>query len=453
MSSLRRRILRLNQIARDRLTYVADAHETARIERELLSAAPLRLPLESKSVLFTDEGVETPFLEAEEIDLELTLPAYKIGWDLIPASYRLEISLEGAGTLTARRPDGSLLFKNRRLERRAVLDFSDGQIRLEASSPITRIRLARFTTRAEGSILLGPFRASGIVRAKIVGHGDFRVELAHDEDVPYRIERTALVSDDRYAGTWSVYGSEQKPGLSYSIARQFDPALPAPAFQRELACGKIYQEPEATTGDYYDDVPADFWRGVGNWAAPGEIDEPSFSTERGFWAYLWGTASGDQLLEAFDASTGTPAQLATVASRTGFYLIKAFAATEEELEVVVNGTIAAAGEPLRLSSDPVLPAHNTNTYLTRTPTGVLVPKDDLVRLPYELRPDRFLVKITGRGILRAVEFTVRHNTHRPDGVYEETIYREELSNYKDPDASWPRQRRQRRSNAGLSLEL
>jgi hypothetical protein len=378
----------------------------------------------------------------------------------------MEIQLRGAGTVSARTPSGAILFKNRRIYGESVIDVDRGSVVLEASQPIERLQLYRYAKRAEGEIVIGPFQAHGVVTAEAVGHGAWTCEVGYDYDVYkelsggelHQLEGLPPYQTDQTLQTWDLYGQGEgnhQGQLQYTIARRFDRSLPAPTFQSELECGKIYKESETVTYETphkvsFEEPAADYWTGMGEWTTLSETEAPDMDQDFGYWTHVWGRISAD-LDVCYDLATGQRVSPQRAAEYSGQYLVKS--ADTQTPVADVDGWMSAYGEPMRVFDDPVLLAHNQSPRLYRHQGGVIVPPGEHLKMPYELRPRRFVIRAQGHGILRAIKIRVRSNYGRPDSTLTETVYREELSSYKDPDTAFDRSGRQPRSGAGVELPV
>jgi hypothetical protein len=113
--------------------------------------------------------------------------------------------------------------------------------------------------------------------------------------------------------------------------------------------------------------------------------------------------------------------------------------------------MSGQGEPMRVFDDPMLLAHNQSPRLYRHNDGIIVPPGTHLRMPYTLRPRRFLIRAQGHGILRAIKIRIQSNYGRPDSHLTETVYREQISTYKDLESALDRSGRQPRSGSGVEL--
>ena len=449
------------------------------------------VPLRSQSFQYTAEGAETPWIEADVVRLPtLRLPSKDIGWDLADGLYRIELTLDAPGTFTVARADGAELIRNRYTARTAVVDVSYGALRIASTTAIREVRVLRMVRRTPGEIVLGPFEADGEVRVSVVGHGGLEAQVAWDYDVYRRIVRgrdglpelapTRAVRHWTEAQAAALKAPAQGPRpIPYSVAVQFVepgmPDLPDPLWRSTLRCGRVLDgDPETNVYEQQQVVDAqtaadrDYWLGVGKWGRlPGDA-HPAFEPEGGVWTVLWGrVARGAELLTSAYAANGqqVPPDQLSVPGRyllrrddygwyddatlepDGSVLYKREVFFGDAQAVELDGVWCAYGEPLRYSDDPL--ADLREPVLRRSGSSVIIEEGEYLELPYATYPRRFLIRVQGAGVLRAVDVHVTSSSEGPGGPPIQTTYRVPVSNPHRTDGDRSVSRRAARPAAGV----
>lgn len=441
------------------------AEEIERV-RDLESAAARlhsrarRRTFESKTPLImqgferTSEGWETAPTSSEFVALALSLPARQVAWDLEDASYRLEIELERPGVITARTPEARAVFTNRRVVGVGVLDLSQGRIILQASEPIIRLNLVRFSDRALGELIIGPIEGlSGFVTAEVTGHGDFTCELAYDYAVPGSlvVGTTGVVElAPPTTKKEALFGA----GVPYSVARLVTDT-DEPRWADQIILGKTYGESESvvfamspTPNSPLASEKADYWGGLHAWRPFLPPESPQHATRPGVWTHLWGRVEEDPngvVLRAYALDTGQEVSPGDTRANGRWLLYReddvwsdethltrsATARAVRDDTLVMSGVWCATGEPYRYEDDElVLPGEPV---LSVRAGRVIMPTNNAVACPYEERPTALLIRIRGRGLARAVTLTAETRADNPGADPVTTTHREQLSHYLRPD--------------------
>jgi len=398
------RILKLSELASRVARYRADRRRADELEA-LLRSSPRRL-LMSHGFARSAEGFETQLAGSEEIPLELDLPARVVGWELPDGNYRLEITLSRAGYIDVLSGDGRTLVEGKRVLGSAVLDISSGSVRVRAGVPIESLRLTRYKRRTSGVLELGPLEADGLVTGRAIGFGSFRVLLAYDE----------------------------QDGYSYSTELLRTGLIKAPVWKESLRVGMealSYEDREGPARVTEDTI---VWWGIRK-AMP-ILEDPLLGGER--WAYLWGRITEGTVLRSLSAVTGTPDD----PTQDGFHLIE----VGDELPSY-EGVLAARGEPLRARDDIL--AHNDSVVYVEQDGVRLLPAGPLRIVRCRTHPRRFVVRVEGSGILRAIELEVRSNAHRPDLREEVEVRRYALNDFELPYAPFTAARQRSGSSGDL----
>lgn len=405
----------MNQAARGYLAYARAKKRQVGLEEEASQPAR-RAPIHSKGILFSEEGIETHAVAAEQLGTPFSLPASEVAFEVRPARYRLELRLAEPGAIDVLR-DGQKIVSSRRAAGTAVLDIEGGSFTVASSSLISGARLHRFEQRSEGEIILGPFRAQGTVEATAKGHGTWTAEVASNY-----VRKGSLgaggklpsltLEDDVWEGAvpgQSLPESRLSPieqGTPWSVARRFESGLEAPRWADAVKAASTRSGHEEVSESGVIDLDHDtyeYWRGVGEWALLAGSEAPAFDPAPGRWTYVWGTASG--VGRAYSLQTGRRAD----PTAKGIYLAKSSAPSEVEIE----GAHAAYGSPVSADRE------------------TLAPGGAVWRAKKSEHPPQVLVRLQGKGLARAIEITETRK-RGPKGKEFTQSRRIDLSKYWDP---------------------
>lgn len=408
---MRDRIKELNRKARRYLDYA----EAARAKREIESDARQprrRAPITSSGILFTEEGAETKPLASEEVDVPASVPSQDLSMTLRPARYRIRLQVDGAASVDVR-SGGELVVSGRQALGHAVLEVEGGDLDIYSSSAITAIRVHRFESRAEGSLILGPFSAEGLVSASVVGDGSWGAEVASDRVYEADLDTDTSPSLTVGSGTWegTVPGKETPPsrqdpidGWPWSIVRRFK-SVEDPTWVSSVRAGVTTSGHEEITENGVIDLDHGsfrYWTGVGQWAVFAGSEAPAFSPTSGRWTYVWGSAAG--IDRAYSMRTGRQ----TDPSTEGVYLVRG---RPDETEI--DGAHARRGKPLPKTRRTLSPGPRWKAEKNRHPENVLV-------------------RIEGSGTARALELKTKKN-EGPKGMETTDTRRIDLSRLWRPE--------------------
>jgi hypothetical protein len=334
----------------------AQAAQTAASIRSMTGRRP-RVPIRSQSVEWTEEGLTTPLADPEPVGASFTLPAKSLEWAFKPGRYRLLVRTgEENARLTLTDKDNTIVVRDHQAFGRAILDVNISTARLESTKPVTDIEIYRFTRQMQGSAVIGPFEARGVVRAEARGDGNWSAEVASEPMIPGSVTTDGREpSFDRTGSPWrGTPPSETQPSspggdaVPWATARRF-PAVGAELdFYQAVRAGDVRaghetKELQSTTSP---DGGGLWWPRLQEWRVLGSHRAPSFDPRPGLWTNVWGTARGED--KAWDLRTGRPAD----ARDQGPYLIR----TDDPESVEISGAWGAEGEPVPGADKNALPA-------------------------------------------------------------------------------------------------
>jgi hypothetical protein len=410
------------------LKYQDDLTRAEDLQGRLEQSEGRRRPAAFKGVVFHGEGLETIAGGRVDITPSFTLPAREVSWDFAGGSYEIEVRLSSPGTLTLSSLSGAPFVENRRVTRVARLDIRRGGVVLSATSPIESIRIWRFEKRYPGSVLFGPFDVSGIISARVIGHGTWQADVASDYVMPgqFKAEDGRMVFAREGSAIWRGRGPEAegmpvpRKGANYrQIALTGAPPEPL-KFHPQVESGRVATGHERITLEAPTEVPFD--SSVSYWALPGRWKRLS-SLQAGprpvYQTHVWGSVEGAGRI--FDARTGK--EVASGAA-PGQYV----AQSSELSSVSITGSYAAQGEPVRLRADP-----RALTVAAR-PAGegkAVLPTGSYDKVTYAENPVGVYVRIRGRGQARSLELTVQSSEGSPTGHIIERTRRISLAPFFD----------------------
>jgi hypothetical protein len=431
------RIARLNQLADAAEAQAVSADTARRIAREAQAWPDHRRAVSTYGFHFNDEGAETAYSGVEKVTVPAELPSKEVAWELKHTQssdtadapnirYRVQIETAGPCTVSATDARGVSLMRDKTVLSSAVFDLASGSVRLRATDYVLRLRVVRYTERAEGEIILGPFDADGLVTARAIGHGSFTCEVASDYHTEAGVSPSTSPVWRAPAPGIGDAGSEAtlERGLPWSVRRLTAMGLEAPRWSESVRAGLsaleselvVYDEPQVYDG-------ASYWAGVGEWAVVAPDVAPEFDAVPRYYAYVWGRIELDPetptLVEAYDLVTGRPGSPLV----EGAWLVK----TTDPSALRVVGHSTLYGEPLRAESDPL--AHPLIP--TRRSVGGVdyVPAGTYHRAETMESPSGVLVRVRGRGILRAIELRVEATATSPGAGSVVDVRREDLRRY------------------------
>lgn len=450
--SLIHRILELNRQAAQRLSQVKEAGQAAALQAGLRGQR-YKIPLDSQGIAFNEEGIETHFAGAEVLDLGLSLPTTRAQWMLTPGTYRIAVTTQGSARLTAETRDGSTLFKDRRTTGYAVVDVGSGDVVLKSTQPMTAIRVMRYTRRAHGEIILGPFQGTdGVVSVNPVGHGNWTAEVAYDSYIEgayvnglFEPVDSTLISDTfdgiaEYTGEGLHQITQPAGAERYSSVSRFLSPVPSLSWESELKVGVVPTRRLVDTQTFshytqFDAASMLLWAGVGEWEGFASLMSPSFTELPGWWTYVWGTCAVEDpalLLAAYDMLTGRPVTATVASTVPGMYLICVMAenTAARDQHTTISGSHGRFGMPVLRDDDPRHRLDPVTSAYHRLHTGAYtVTPGTYTRVPVETFNRHFLIRIRGEGTLKALEVTTRSTLAGPGGEAFAHTVREPLSSY------------------------
>lgn len=401
----------IEKLSRQRIKDAGDVQTVAQLQER--SAAPPKTPMSVRGMEFTSEGVETPVLAGSEVGLTFSLPSDTVRWNIKPARYRVSVQTRGPAVLDVNNAEtGEAIIRSRRTGGRAVLDIRAGAVEMTATSPIEDVEVLRYDNRASGEIILGPYRAEGVIEAETVGHGSWTTEVASN---PMVAGELSVEGTPRFTGSGEVWrgqslqekqpGRPESPMLYWSVANRFPGAPNADLkFRSSVRAGRTYSGHTKTEITQPKPTPSGaFWKGIGQWRVMGGSDAPAFDPRPALWTYVWGQASGHE--RAYDARTGRPAE----PTSQGVYLIR----TTEPSSVEIDGTHAGYGAPFTADSKQTI---TPGTYAQAAVTDA---------------PKQVFVRLKGKGLAR--EIKLKETRKRgPQGMSLTDTRRIDLAEYFRP---------------------
>lgn len=422
----------LHQLTARADKYLAYQEDLAKVEelQELVDSSRTRQrPHQFSGVVFHDEGLETIAGGRRDITPTFSLPAREVEWDFEDGAYEIEVQVSSPATLTLRTLEGRVIVENRRVFSTARLDIRSGGVVLESTAPIEHMRIWRFEKRYNGSAVFGPFSAEGIVSAKVIGHGSWKVQVASNYVMPgaFVPNGGAMTFSREGDAIWRGRGPESttlpipQSGVPYSKITLLG-APPEPLlFGSSVESGRVAVLHETIEFDAPTEVDFDssvsYWALPNRWKRMGALttasDRPVYQT------HVWGRVEGAG--RVFDARSGKEV---SQSGAEGQYVAQA-----QELSAVnITGTYAAQGEAVRLTTDPKA------LTVAATPAGegrAVLPAGTYHKVEYAENPTGVYVKIEGRGQARAIELQVQCSCDSLEGHIIERTKRIDLAPFFD----------------------
>lgn len=381
---MRDKLEEIKRLARKRSGAIEKLNALDEIKPQAASVP--RTPHHTRGISFTEEGIATPRTASEELDVSFSLPAKQITFNFRPARYEVHLRLRGSATVDAYDLSSEeQLIKSRRTTRRAVLDLEGSAFRIESDSLIEQVEIFRFTRRQTGSMVVGPFRAEGIVSASVVGEGTWTAEVASaprfEGSIDYGQQPPAY---DGNGDAWrgqppeSPQPSPPEESVEAAFARRAkgSPEMNLEFYQSVRASAVLENHEEMEVEETTSLGEHLWWDGLEKWSVLAGSDAPSFDPRPGLWTHVWGSAEGADV--AYSLRTGRK-----TSPKDGAFLVR----TESPEDVSIDGAYGRSGRPISSEDRPTLPP---GTYW---------------RAERSRAPHHVYVRIEGSGIARKIELS------------------------------------------------
>jgi len=297
--------------------------------------------------------------------------------------------MEGPTSVSVETLEGETIVHARKTDGVALLDLDSGAVRVTAQRPIQSLRLERYVSRSNGTVLLGPFEAEGWVSAAPKGHGDWNATVASNQVYGAALSAGQTEPDLTFFtdDIWRGAGRESVPtalvdGIAHDTLVRLDPAQAEDlTFLDEISAGTLHKDherwaPESTSD--LDHSTYSYWRDLGKVFGLSPTDAPGFDPVYAKWAYVWGIPSGVE--RAISLTNGE--EVETPVSNPGAYLVKVPFPDDFEVE----GIYAPKGTTVPKDRSTLPPGKHARAKRTESPGEVFV-------------------QVKGTGLLRGIELT------------------------------------------------